>query len=97
MGWAEVLDAFEARIADQRAALDDGDAGEVAPFDAPDDLGPLPAHLHERATALAREAEDLVAELHGNVAALKQDLAVVRRVEASAARTGGARFVDTSA
>ena len=96
-GWAEALDAFEARIVEQRAALDAGEAGEVAAFTPPAALGPLPAALLERAQVLAREADDLVAELAGELAAIRQDLAVVTTVGASAGRPSGARFVDTSA
>lgn len=95
--WTEALDAFEERLVEQRAALDAGEAGDVAPFTAPDGLGPLPASLLRRAQGLAHEADDLVRELTGNVVALKQDLAVVATVDASAARSTGARFVDMSA
>lgn len=96
-GWTEALDAFEARLAEQRAALDGGEAGEVAPFAPPGGLGPLPPSLLERANALAGEAADLVQELTGNVVALRQDLAVVDTVGASTGRASGARLIDTSA
>jgi hypothetical protein len=95
--WPDVLDAFEARIVEQRSLLDAGEAGTVAPFEPPAGLGPLPAALLPRARTLLEESVDLVAELQGNVAHLKQDLAVVRTVGASTGRAAGARFVDTSA
>lgn len=95
--WTSVLDQLEARIAEQRAALDAGEAGMVTPFMPPEDLGPLPPELLPRARELLRESDDLVAELAGNVAHIRQDLAVVRTVGASAGRAPGARFVDTSA
>ena len=94
--WAAALDAFEQRITEQRAALDLGDAGDVAPFVPPTELGPLPPALQARATQLLAESKDVEAELAGALAHLAQDLAVVRRVTASAGRSAGPRFLDTS-
>lgn len=95
--WRAALDAFEARVEAQRAALDRGEAGELAPFDPPVSLGPLPPTLAPRAHALLRAAQDLAEELRGNVVALRDDLAVVRALEASTGRDAGARVVDTTA
>jgi hypothetical protein len=95
--WAAVLDDFEQRIAGQRAALDRDEPPTVEEFAPPSGLAPLPAALLPRAETLLRESVDLVAELAGSVAHLKQDLAVVRTVGASTGRAAGARFVDTSA
>lgn len=95
--WPEVLDAFERRIVEQRAMLDAGEAGTVAPFDPPTGLGSLPADQLGRASRLLHDSADLVAELRDNVTAIKQDLTVVRTVGASTGRAAGARFVDTSA
>jgi hypothetical protein len=95
--WAVALDDFEARLDAQRAALDAGQAGELTPFQPPIGLGPLPHELGDRARDLLAQAVDLEQELADNVVALGQDLAVVRRVEASTARPQHAHFVDFSA
>lgn len=90
------LDVFERRIAAQRGALDVGEAGELAPFEPPGRLGPLPPELVARAQALLAEATDVEAELAGALAHVGEDLAVVRRLAAAVGRPSGARFVDTS-
>jgi hypothetical protein len=95
--WTETLDAFESRIVEQRRALDRGEAGELAPFRPPADLGPMTADIKARATALLAEARDLVLELEGNVQALSVDLQVARTVGASTAPAQHAKFVDVSA
>ena len=61
-GWDAALDAYEARLDAQRTALDTGDV-DVAPFEPPADLGPLPADLAERASALLADARALEADL----------------------------------
>lgn len=95
-GWDDVLDAFERRILEQRAALDVGDAGDVAAFVPQAELGPLPPALLARAETLLAEARDVEAELAGALAHIGQDLAVLRTVKSSAGRPAGARFLDTS-
>lgn len=95
--WALVLDGYEARLREQRAALDRGDAGRVPPFRPPPGIGPLPPDLAARAADLLRASRDLELELAGNVQALAQDLAVVRAVSASTARPPHPLFVDCSA
>ena len=67
-GWPGVLDAYEARLAAQRAGLDSGDV-EVAPFEPPAGLGPLPADLADRAARLLADARVLEAELAERLAA----------------------------
>jgi hypothetical protein len=94
--WAEALDAFERRIAEQRAALDLGEAGELEPFVPPRRLGTLPPELEERARQLLAEATDVEAELAGALAHLGEDLAVVRKLTAATGRPAGARFIDTA-
>ena len=95
--WAVALDEFEGRLDEQRAALDQGHAGGLDPFLPPIGLGPLPPELGDRARDLLAQALDLEQELADNVVALGQDLAVVRRVEASTATPQHAHFVDFSA
>jgi hypothetical protein len=95
--WATTLDAFEARLVAQRALLDVGEAGELAPFEPLTSLGPLPTELLNRARELLAQAEDVERELADNVTALGQDLAVVRTLDASTARPAQANFVDFSA
>lgn len=94
--WAAALDAFERRIAEQRSALDLGEAGDVPPFVPPARLGPLPPELEARARALLAEATDVEAELAGALVHLGEDLAVVRKLAAAVGPTTGARFVDTA-
>jgi hypothetical protein len=96
-GWSDVLDAFERRLQQQRAALDAGEAGDVPVFVPPDRLGPLPSDLEARATRLLAEAQDVEAELAGALQHIAQDLQVVRTIAASAGASAGARFIDTSA
>jgi hypothetical protein len=96
-GWPDVLDAFERRIELQRAALDAGDAGDVPAFEPPARLGPLPPELEARAKHLLTQAKDVEAELAGALQHIAQDLQVVRTISASAGRSSGARFIDTSA
>jgi hypothetical protein len=95
--WASALDDFEARLVAQRDALDAGEAGQLPPFVAGIELGPLPPELEVRARELLAQSDDLVHELHENVTALGQDLAVVRTLDASTARPAQANFVDFSA
>jgi hypothetical protein len=47
--WSEFLDDVEGRLADVDRALNTGGAA-VSPFEMPDDLGPLPEELQERAS-----------------------------------------------
>ena len=95
--WECVLDAYEARLDEQRAALDRGDVGPPAPFCPPTDLGSLPNALLTRARELLRRSLDLELELADNVHVLAHDLALVRAVGASTSRPPHPLFVDLSA
>jgi hypothetical protein len=95
--WANALDEYEARLHAQRAALDGGEAGAIASFAPPVDLGPLPQSLADRAKELLRQSVDLEAELAGNLQAIKEDLAVVNTVSTSTDRPSTPLFVDVSA
>lgn len=95
--WAETLDAFEARIAAQRDALDRGELETIPPFLPPAGLEPPRGAELIRARALLTESEDLVAELEGGIAHTREDLAVIRAVVASTGAAPVARFVDASA
>jgi hypothetical protein len=57
--WTQVLDDFAARLAAQRAALNAGEIEAIVAFVPPDDTGPLPVELAERARGLLAEAADL--------------------------------------
>ena len=67
-GWHDTLDAFEARLDAQEAALAAGLEDDVAPFVPPQLDQPLPPELQRRATALVwrcRALEDVLqAELN---------------------------------
>jgi hypothetical protein len=94
--WAETLDAFEARIAAQRDALDRGELEVVPPFVAPLGIGALAGADLDRARALLNESEDLVAELEGALQHTREDLQVVQQLVKSTAAAPTARFVDAS-
>lgn len=94
--WTDALDAFERRIAEQRAALDRGEAGDLPPFEPPARLGPMPPDLRARAERLLAEVTDVEAELAGALAHISADLAVVRKLNASTGHADGARFLDTA-
>ena len=94
--WAAALDEFEQRIAAQRAALDLGAAPDLDPFVPRAELGPLPPALEERARALLAESKDVEAELAGALVHVGQDLALVRKLNATTGRAEGARFLDTA-
>lgn len=95
--WTGALDAYEQRLDAQRRALDEGGAGDVAPFEPPVGLGPLPHHLLGRADGLLRRGRELQAQLEVALAGASREGAVVRRLRADHARVTGARFVDHSA
>jgi hypothetical protein len=52
--WPEVLDDMESRLVDVDRVLATGGAA-VSPFVLPDDLGPLPDELRQRATHVLHE------------------------------------------
>jgi hypothetical protein len=94
--WAETLDAFEARIAEQRAALDRGELEVVPPFVAPPGLGELRGADLVRARALLDETDDLVTELEGTLQHTREDLMVVDQLKRSTTDAPVARFIDTA-
>lgn len=81
--WDEQLDQFEAVLADQRRALEDGRPQDVQAF-VPQAAGPLPAGLVERARALSEQADALTAALTAATASAARQLhaaTVMRRPE----------------
>lgn len=66
-GWHTTLDAFEARLDAQAAAIASGDITAIEPFTEPETSNPLPRELTERATELVwrcrRIEEQLAAAL----------------------------------
>jgi hypothetical protein len=94
--WAETLDAFEARIAAQRDALDRGELEVIPPFVAPPGLGDLGGTDLVRARALLDDAADLEAELAGAMQHLREDLMVVDQLERSTTSAPVALFIDAS-
>ena len=54
MGWRELLDDIERRLADVDRELRTG-GPPVPPFELPPDLGPLPADLRQRAKNALRD------------------------------------------
>ena len=94
--WRETLDAFEQRLADQRAALDRGELEAVPAFVPPLGLGELRGADLDRARSLLNEADDLTAELEGALVHVREDLIVVRRLVAATGDAPAARFFDSS-
>ena len=76
--WDAALDAFAARLAEQRAAITSrsADPGEFTP---PDGLGPLPERLRERAMRLVEESEAVTAALEAAAARIERELAAMER------------------
>jgi hypothetical protein len=72
--WAATLDAFEARVAAQWAALGDSSAEPVPPFAAPEVPGPLPEELVARATELVHRCRALEDTLSAALADARQQL-----------------------
>lgn len=81
MGWPEVLDEMERRLADVDRELRSGGPA-VAPWALPDDLGPLPAELRPRARqtlALTRAKQAEAEEARARIGeALRQGRTVAR-------------------
>ena len=76
--WDAALDAFAARLAEQRAAITTraADAGDFTP---PEGLGPLPERLRERAARLVEESEAVTAALEAAAARIERELATLER------------------
>jgi hypothetical protein len=62
VGWSEVLDDMERRVAEVRRGLRTGDVS-ATPFTLPADLGPLPVELQWRAACALRETESVQADV----------------------------------
>ncbi len=73
--WSEALDALEAESAQLRA----GDGHHVVCYRPPDDLGPLPRSLADRARAVATALDEAAAELRGRLDAIRTELNRIER------------------
>lgn len=70
--WVATLDAYEVRVDATRDATANGDLVQLEPFRPPPGLGPLPADLVARATALlarSRDLEALILKARGAISA----------------------------
>lgn len=94
--WHAALDEFAARLAGQRAALEDGNPDDVPPFAPPPTIGPIPDELRERARNLLQEAIELQAEMSTHLAAANREIQVVRRFMGATASPTGTTYVDDS-
>jgi hypothetical protein len=90
--WAACLDALEAHLRYQHAALDQGRPELIAPFVPSDELGPLPTSLAPRARALADDARTLEVRLGSLTAAHARQLQLVAVLDRTA--HGAPSFVD---
>lgn len=89
-GWIATLDELEAGIAEAEAQLDAGDAAEiepVAPWQAPEGIGPLPASLQQRATSLSWRMTAVEQRLRDRRGVLRSQLDDLSR-----RRTAGAAY-----
>ncbi len=91
MTWVELLDDIERRLANVEQGLGTGAFG-VDPFTMPDDLGPLPGRLRDRAVQALRRT----AEMEAEVAAVRDRTADALRRGRTAPRATAA-YVDTRA
>ena len=82
--WAACLDALEAHLQDQHAALDQGRPELIAPFVPSDGLGPLPTGLARRARALADDTRMLELRLGSLTAAHARQLQLVAVLDRTA-------------
>ena len=92
--WGDVLDAFQAHLAAQHRALEDGRPEAVRAFVPATDLGPLPPHLAGRARAVATAAEALTAQLVVAADAAARQLRLVSVLRGSPEQPASS-FVDT--
>jgi hypothetical protein len=95
-GWDAALDDFAERLAAQRADLTAGRPDRLPDFQPPEGLGPLPAHLQERARQLVAESEALTAALEAALSRVGRELAALER-SAKAAPPSIPSFIDQRA
>lgn len=99
--WDEAIVALEALVTDQRAMVGDERYGQIVARSVPPQLGPVPAHLAERARSLLEEMlviEDALAE---RIDTMARRVRVAGRAASDAAARAKrspspAMFVDTS-
>lgn len=80
--WAQVLDEFERRIVETEAALDADDILNDAltkPFTPPENLGPLPVELRERAIDIVRRQAETQQRIGVTVEAVRNQVAKTTR------------------
>lgn len=92
--WADVLDAFEARLREQRATLEAPEPAGPDDWVVPDGLGPMPSELRDRAEALLADARALEADVEAEKRAVARQMTMTRRLAADHRRDAVAGFVD---
>ncbi|WP_146752007.1 hypothetical protein [Microbacterium sp. SMR1] len=75
MTWSDLLDGLEAELA--------ADTSPAQPWHAPANLGPIPAHLEDRARAILRAQADRARALHAEQDALRGHLDALDRIPQS--------------
>ncbi|HET7486353.1 MAG TPA: hypothetical protein VFJ85_00390 [Acidimicrobiales bacterium] len=80
--WVQVLDRFEAYLAEEETALDKG--GPHAPSPTTPEIGPLPQHLAPRAQALLARSLDLESRIEAAATAVRRRLVAVRHADPDA-------------
>lgn len=103
--WAAVLDDLEAYVADLEAVAADpreldrfGDHG-VPAYEPPAELGPVPAHLAERATAVSSRMLGVEASLTLALESVREELSATQRFTAPEGHSTSAAsyYLDTTA
>ena len=100
--WEQALDELEQHLHHCESLLSDrsGDGSEEpvpGRWVKPDGLGPMPAHLVDRAFALRERQAAVIAALPGAIAANRQQRAAAERLRPAGPARPGAVYVDVTA
>ncbi|HEX8973762.1 hypothetical protein [Oryzihumus sp.] len=93
--WEQVLDEFEACLAEQERQLDEDPAADLVAFTPPTDLGPMPLEVSERAGRLLLRAGQLGDRVAAQLGGAGRQLALANRMAGT--RAGRTAYVDRMA
>jgi hypothetical protein len=94
--WTDVLDELERQVT-HAERLSPASGEQIAAWEPPTVLGPLPPDLVARAQALAERQRSVIERLAPLMAATRQQLEVGRRIGDATARPAGPVYVDVTA
>lgn len=97
--WEQALDELEQHLTHAEALLSGAAAGElpVRGWVKPDGLGPLPAHLVDRAFALRERQHAVIAAIPAALAATRQQATVTEKLESGGRHAAPAVYIDVTA